>query len=127
MGSTGEVAAMLWLCTNWRPDWDAIAAVSTAAATVVALGIASAAGVSRLLEKKGRARTLAQSLLPDVIALETSINNALRHFGWPPELTHPNEYGVTALAFDNHLSEQETSTRRFCPTSRASICRDLNA
>ncbi|WP_434671941.1 hypothetical protein [Pseudomonas sp. R1-15] len=52
----------MWLCTEWKIDWDAVAAVATAAAAIIALIIWSFDKAQRKRERFASAKLLAQMM-----------------------------------------------------------------
>jgi len=64
----------MWLCTDWKIDWDAISAVATAAAAVIALCVWLYDKHQRRLERKASARLLAQIMTTPVGAAHVQIS-----------------------------------------------------
>jgi len=63
----------MWLCTEWKIDWDAVAAVATSAAATIALIIWSFDKAQRKRERAASAKLLAQIMTTPVGATQTDI------------------------------------------------------
>lgn len=63
----------MWLCTEWKIDWDAVAAVATAAAAIIALIIWSFDKAQRKRERAASAKLLAQIMTTPVGATQIEI------------------------------------------------------
>ncbi|MFL1493565.1 MULTISPECIES: hypothetical protein [Pseudomonas] len=63
----------MWLCTEWKIDWDAVAAVATAAAAIIALIIWSFDKVQRRRERAASAKLLAQIMTTPFGAAQVEI------------------------------------------------------
>jgi hypothetical protein len=63
----------MWLCTEWKIDWDAVAAVATAAAAIIALIIWSVDKAQRKRERAASAKLLAQIMTTPVGATQVEI------------------------------------------------------
>ncbi|MGN8103424.1 hypothetical protein [uncultured Pseudomonas sp.] len=64
----------MWLCANWKIDWNAISAVATAAAALIALSVWLYDKHQRRLERKASARLLAQIMTTLVGAAHVQIS-----------------------------------------------------
>ncbi|MEX5340809.1 hypothetical protein [Pseudomonas sp. I2] len=64
----------MWLCTDWKIDWDAISAVATATAAVIALCVWIYDKCQRNVERKASARLLAQIMTTPVGAAHVQIS-----------------------------------------------------
>lgn len=64
----------MWLCTDWEIDWNAISAVATAAAAVIALCVWLYDKKQRKLERNASARLLAQIMTTPVGAAHVQIS-----------------------------------------------------
>lgn len=63
----------MWLCTEWKIDWDAVAAVATAGAAIIALIIWSFDKAQRKRERAASSRLLAQIMTTPVGATQIEI------------------------------------------------------
>jgi inorganic triphosphatase YgiF len=64
----------MWLCTDWKIDWNAISAVATAAAALIALCVWLFDKHQRKLERNASARLLAQIMTTPVGAAHVQIS-----------------------------------------------------
>lgn len=72
------------LCTEWKIDWDAVAAVATAAAAIIALIIWSFDKAQRKRERAASAKLLAQIMTTPVGATQIEIAK-FRCYGVPSD------------------------------------------
>ncbi|WP_283190711.1 hypothetical protein [Pseudomonas sp. PMCC200344] len=63
----------MWLCTEWKIDWDAVAAVATASAAIIALIIWSYDKFQRKRERSASAKLLAQIMTTPVGATQVEL------------------------------------------------------
>ncbi|MHC8314361.1 hypothetical protein [Pseudomonas sp. LB3P31] len=63
----------MWLCTEWEINWDAVAAVATASAAIIALVIWSCDKFQRKRERCASAKLLAQIMTTPVGATQVEI------------------------------------------------------
>lgn len=63
----------MWLCTEWKIDWDAVGAVATAAAAIIALVIWSFDKAQRKRERAASAKLLAQIMTTPIGATQLEI------------------------------------------------------
>lgn len=64
----------MWLCTDWKIDWNAVSAVATAAAAMIALCVWLIDKHQRKLERTASARLLAQIVTTPVGAASVQIS-----------------------------------------------------
>lgn len=64
----------MWLCTDWKIDWNAISAVATAAAALIALSVWLYDKRKKSLDRKASARLLAQIMTTPVGAAHVQIS-----------------------------------------------------
>lgn len=97
---------MLWICANWEANWEAIGAVATAGATLVALAFGLREVLARRASVKGRRISVATALLhPLQIAHNQAvgIGAALKAGGGEPHRARISELGavVNVMPYDS--------------------------